>query len=142
MYLDTLEDNRSDFRWVRFRRLDRRERQRRRKRSMPADPRRRFVRCETRVRAHAGGQTIIEYAYKTRSCCGRVMPNKPVAGSYWHTSLCSCPVSTPISNRAYRKYTVDDHSEITANALSRDPCFSGSFAKIFNFENFIVVVSS
>lgn len=72
------------------------------------NPRRHFVRGETRVRAHTEVlpvPAIIEDAYKTRSCCGRVMPNKPVAASYWHTSLCSCPVSTPISNRAYQKYT-------------------------------------
>lgn len=51
----------------------------------PGNPRRHFVRSETRVRGErmqAARSTIIEDAYKTRSCCGRVMPNKPVAGSY------------------------------------------------------------
>lgn len=107
------------------------------------DPRRRFVRSETRVRAHAGGQTITEYAYKTRSCCGRVVPNKPVAGSYWHASLCSCPVSTPISNRAYRTYTVQT-SNLRRPFRNRDerPVARSMFPRIFRqrFYNFYNVI--
>ena len=102
-----------------FRRLDprerpererERERERRRKRSIPGQSPSTFCpqwNACTSERMQAARSTIIEDAYKTRSCCGRVMPNKPVAGSYRvYTSLCSCPVSTPISNRAYQKYTV------------------------------------